>query len=41
MKKIKLFLASSEELKAEREQIEILVYRKNKEWIDKGIFLDL
>ncbi|MBI3173120.1 MAG: hypothetical protein HYZ25_05335 [Chloroflexi bacterium] len=41
MKKIKLFLASSKELQIEREQIEIFINRKNKEWIDKGIFLDL
>lgn len=37
----KLFLASSSELKEDREQFEIFIYRKNKDWIDKGIFLDL
>ena len=41
MKKIKLFLASSEELKTDREQIEIFLSRKNNDWIDKGIFLEL
>lgn len=41
MKKVKLFLASSKELQEERQQIEIFVNRKNKEWVDKGIFLDL
>jgi len=41
MKKIKLFLASSAELKADREQFEIFIYRKCKTWIDKGIFLHL
>jgi hypothetical protein len=41
MKKIRLFLASSEEMKAERVQFEIMIYRKCKLWIDKGIFLHL
>lgn len=41
MKKITLFLASSNELKAEREQFEIEIYRKCKAWFDKGIFLYL
>ncbi|MEM9888376.1 MAG: hypothetical protein AAF849_20950 [Bacteroidota bacterium] len=40
-KKIKLFLASSNELKAEREQFEIEIYRKCKSWFDQGIFLHL
>ena len=39
MKKIKLFLASSSELKEDRQQFEIFINRKNKLWIDKGIFL--
>jgi hypothetical protein len=41
MKKIKIFLASSKELKAERELFEIEIYRKCKAWIDRGIFLHL
>ena len=41
MIKKKLFLASSSELKEDREQFEIFINRKNKEWIDKGVFLDL
>ena len=41
MKKIKIFLASSNELKPEREQFEIEIYRKCKSWFDKGIFLHL
>ena len=41
MKKIKLFLASSAKLKADRAQFEIFIYRKCKAWINKGIFLHL
>ena len=41
MRKIKIFLASSNELKAEREKFEIEVYRKCKAWFDQGIFLHL
>lgn len=41
MQKITLFLASSAELKAEREQFEIEIYRKCKAWFDRGIFLHL
>jgi hypothetical protein len=41
MKKIKLFLASSSELKEDREQFEIFIYRKCKAWFDRGIFLHL
>ncbi len=37
----KLFLASSAELKSDREQFEIFVNRKNKDWVEKGVFLDL
>lgn len=40
MKK-KIFLASSSELKNDRQEFEIFINRKNKEWYDKGIFLDL
>ena len=38
---IKIFLASSSELKEEREQFEIFIYRKCKEYRKEGIFLDL
>jgi hypothetical protein len=41
MKKIKIFLASSNELKPEREQFEIEINRKNKIWHEKGVFLHL
>ncbi|MDJ0902648.1 MAG: GUN4 domain-containing protein [Xenococcus sp. MO_188.B8] len=38
---IKVFLASSSELKDDREKFEIFINRKNKEYIRKGIFLEL
>ncbi len=38
---IKIFLASSKELKEDREQFEIFINRKNKEYIKQGIFLEL
>ena len=41
MKKIRLFLASSSELLDERKEFELFINRKNKEWHDKGIFIDL
>ncbi len=41
MKKLNIFLASSNELKKEREQFEIEIYRKGKDWFSKGIFLNL
>ena len=41
MQKIKIFLASSNELKPERDQFEIQIYRKTKAWFDKGFFLNL
>ncbi len=41
MKKIKIFLASSAELKEERDRFETEIYRKCKAWFDKGIFLHL
>lgn len=41
MKKITIFLASSNELKPEREYFEIEIYRKCKAWFEKGIFLHL
>ena len=41
MKKIKIFLASSNELRSDREQFEIFINRENKEYIKKGVFLEL
>ncbi|MGK7895483.1 MAG: hypothetical protein AB4372_18170 [Xenococcus sp. (in: cyanobacteria)] len=38
---IKIFLASSSELKEDREQFEIFIYRKCKEYKEEGIFLEL
>ena len=40
-KKIKIFLASSSELKEEREQFEIFIHRENQKLYEKGIFLKL
>ena len=37
----KIFLASSAELKADRDQFEILINRKNKDWVARGVFLEL
>ncbi len=36
-----VFLASSAELRADRQEFEILINRKNKEWVDHGVFLKL
>jgi hypothetical protein len=41
MNKIRIFLASSDELKSDRNLFEIEIYRKCKAWYDKGIFLHL
>lgn len=41
VKIIKVFLASSSELKGDREQFEIFINRKNKEYIKQSIFLEL
>ncbi|MBN8682488.1 MAG: hypothetical protein J0L99_07540 [Chitinophagales bacterium] len=41
MKKIKIFLASSKELKPERDRFEQEIYRKCKAWFDRGVFLHL
>ncbi len=40
-RRIKIFLASSSELKEERDQFEIFINRENKELYEQGIFLDL
>ena len=37
----RIFLASSSELLEDRKEFEIFINRKNKDWISKGIFLDL
>jgi hypothetical protein len=39
--KKKVFLASSEELAADRQGFEIFIARRNKDWVDKGVFIDL
>jgi hypothetical protein len=41
MKKIRIFVASSNELKLERERFEVEIYRKCKVWFDKDVFLHL
>lgn len=41
MNNVKIFLASSFELKSDRDQFEIFISRKNKEWVAKGVFLEL
>ena len=41
MKKYKIFLASSSELKSDRDQFEIFIGRKNIDWHDRGVFLEL
>lgn len=41
MIKKKVFLASSSELKEDREQFELFINRKNKDWVSKGVFLEL
>jgi hypothetical protein len=41
LKKITIFLASSNELKDQRDAFEREIYRKSKAWFDKGIFLHL
>jgi hypothetical protein len=37
---IKIFVASSSELEDDRKEVEILISRKNKDWVDRGIFLE-
>ena len=41
IKKVSIFLASSEELRDDREQFEIFIYRETKELINKGVFIEL
>ncbi len=41
MKKIRIFLASSAELNDDKLHVELFVSRKNKDWHDKRIFLEL
>ncbi len=37
----KIFLASSSELKEDRKDFEIYISRKNKDWVARGVFLEL
>jgi hypothetical protein len=37
----KLFLASSAELQEDRKEFEIFINRKNKDWVARGVFLEL
>lgn len=41
MKKVKIFLASSSELVEDRREFELLINRKNKDYVSKNIFLEL
>ena len=41
MKTFKIFLASSFELAPERKELEVFINRRNKEWVHKGVFLEL
>jgi len=41
MMRTKIFLASSSELEEDRKEFEILLNRKNKDWVDRGAFLEL
>ena len=41
IKTSKIFLASSSELKDDRKEFEIYIYRKNKDWVRRGAFIDL
>lgn len=41
IKTIKIFLASSSELQDDRQQFEIFINRKNKKYIEEGVFLKL
>src|SRR6186713_22911 len=41
IRRIKIFLASSSELKTERDQFEIFINRENKRLVDRGVFLEL
>lgn len=37
----KVFLASSAELKADRDAFELLVNRRNQDWVPRGVFIDV
>lgn len=39
--KVKLFLASSDELLEDRKEFEIFINRKSKDWVDKRVFIEL
>lgn len=40
MKRVQIFLASSEELRQDRDAFEIEISRRNSEWVDRGGFLE-
>ena len=41
MTRLRLFLASSAELSEDRKEFELFINRKNKDWVEKGVFLEL
>ena len=41
LSKVRIFIASSYELVEERLALELWLHRKNKEWVDQGIFLQV
>ena len=41
MEKKKIILASAYELKEDRKEFEVYIARKNKSWVDQGVFLEL
>ena len=41
MNTVKIFLASSEELKGDRDAFEIEINRRNNDWVDRGVYLKL
>ena len=41
MKTKKIFLASSSELKEDRQEFEVFVSRQNNEWVRQGAYLEL
>jgi hypothetical protein len=41
MIKVKVFLASSSELEDDRKEFEIAINRRNKDWVERGVFLEL
>src|SRR5580658_8744870 len=37
----KIFLASSSELQDDRREFEIYIYRKNRDWVRRGVFIEV